>query len=76
MDQWRFVSAGDGRVMRLLHGNREVLVVDRTRLQLVDDVGIPRGLTRVIGEGAWPSWEDEQYILATLNAAEAAGKKE
>ncbi len=66
---WRWQAQGDGRVLRLFQDKREVLVIDRTRLHITDEVGVTRFNT-VVGEGVCPTWEDEQLILKSLNRKE------
>lgn len=66
---WRWESQGDGRVLRLFQDKREVLVIDRTRLHIVDEEGVTRFNT-VVGQGEHPTFEDEKLILKALNKEE------
>ncbi len=66
---WRWESQGDGRVLRLFQDKREVLVIDRTRLHIIDAEGVAR-YDSVVGEGIHPTYEDEKLILSILNGGE------
>lgn len=66
MDKWRWQHQRDGRILRLYQGEREVLVIDRTRLRLEDETGVARFNT-VVGRGKIPTFEDENLILSILN---------
>ena len=66
MSAWRWEHQGDGRVLRLFQGEREVLVIDRTKLQITDMVGVTR-FDVTLGEGERPTFEDEKLILDLLN---------
>lgn len=64
---WRWEHQGDGRVLRLFQDDREVLVIDKTRLHITDETGVTR-FNSVIGEGDHPTYEDEKLILKLLNS--------
>ncbi len=70
---WRWESQGDGRVLRLFQDKREVLVIDRTRLHIVDRAGVT-GFDTVVGQGEHPTFEDEKLILKSLNGGEMSSK--
>lgn len=67
MNKWRWEHQGDGRILRLFCDNREVLIIDRTRLRITDEEGMKR-LDHVIGKGVHPTFENEQLILKLLNS--------
>lgn len=66
MSKWHWQHQGDGRILRLFQGKREVLVIDETRLHIEDETGRTRFNT-VVGEGECPTFEDENLILSILN---------
>ncbi|KKL08177.1 hypothetical protein LCGC14_2578490, partial [marine sediment metagenome] len=69
--EWKWQPQGDGALLRLMHGSRVVLVIDRMRV-LVKDAGRVTNEPVSFGRGEWPSWEDRQHVLTMLNDPGAA----
>lgn len=68
MPKWRWDRPRDARILRLFHGDLLMLVIDKTRLHIVDKVGPKKErLETVIGCGIHPSPKDQRLILKLLN---------
>ena len=73
METWKFQPSGNGRMITLLHGDREVLRIDQSRVCITQDVGhVNQRINEIVGEGTWPTWEDQQLIVSLLNQAETS----